>query len=70
MLLVCFVTVSLAKKDDEEYSQAQRDLQTGMAGLKEASNNPALLAQLMRDLQVSFKHCVSCKNLQILAQGF
>jgi hypothetical protein len=52
-MLVCFLTVSFAKKDDEETAQAIKDLQTGMAGLKEASSNPALLAQLMRDLQVS-----------------
>lgn len=38
--------------DDDETAQAIRDLQVGMAGLKEASQNPALLAQLMRDLQV------------------
>jgi hypothetical protein len=51
MLLVCFVTAK--KKDDEDASaQAIRDLQTGMAGLKETGNNPALLAQLMRDMQV------------------
>jgi uncharacterized membrane protein len=35
--------------DDE----ALRDLQIGMQGLKEAANNPELLAQLMHDLQVS-----------------
>jgi hypothetical protein len=29
-----------------------RDLQIGMQGLKEAANNPELLAQLMHDLQV------------------
>ena len=31
---------------------ALRDLQIGMAGLQEASRNPAMLAQLMQDLQV------------------
>ena len=34
-------------------AQAMRDMQAGMAGLKEAANNPAMLAQLMRDLAVS-----------------
>jgi hypothetical protein len=34
--------------DDE----ALRDLHIGMQGLKEAAQNPALLAQLMQDLQV------------------
>jgi len=44
--------VSHAKKDDEDaVARALRDMQAGMAGLKEASNNPAMLAQLMRDLQ-------------------
>ncbi len=51
LLLACLVTTSLAKKEEEE--SALRDLQIGMAGLKEAASNPALLAQLMRDLAVS-----------------
>ena len=38
------------KKDDEE--QALRDVQLGLQGLKEATQNPAMLAQMMRDLQV------------------
>jgi hypothetical protein len=25
---------------------------------------------LLRDLEVSFKNCVSCKKIQILGQGF
>ena len=56
MLVACLFTVSFAKKkdDDDAAARAARDLQMGMAGLKEASQNPALLAQLMRDLQVSF----------------
>merc|ERR1712232_275369 len=41
-----------ARREDEDASaQALKDLHTGMAGLKEATQNPALLAQLMRDLQ-------------------
>lgn len=51
LLLVCFVTSSSAKKEEED--SALRDLQIGMAGLKEAAGNPAMLAQLMRDLAVS-----------------
>jgi len=49
----CLVAVtSGARRDDEDISErALKDLQTGMAGLKEATQNPALLAQLMRDLQ-------------------
>lgn len=35
-------------QSDEE---ALRDLQVGMAGLQEAAKNPALLAQLLQDLQ-------------------
>lgn len=54
LALSCLVTVaSGARRDDEDTSErALKDLQTGMAGLKEATQNPALLAQLMRDLQV------------------
>merc|ERR1712224_1188102 len=50
--LSCLVTVTCARREDEDASaQALKDLHTGMAGLKEATQNPALLAQLMRDLQ-------------------
>lgn len=51
LLLVCVVTTASAANKEEEES-AMRDLQVGMAGLKEAASNPALLAQLMRDLAV------------------
>jgi hypothetical protein len=53
-LLVSVATTAFArKKDDEEAAQqALRDLQIGMNGLKEAGSNPAMLAQMMRDLQV------------------
>ena len=52
--LSCLVSVTYARREDEDASaQALKDLHTGMAGLKEATQNPALLAQLMRDLQVS-----------------
>lgn len=52
VVLACLIAVTCAKKKEEE-DQALKDLYTGMAGLKEASSNPAVLAQLMRDLQVS-----------------
>ena len=51
----CLFAVTGARKNDEDTTaQALLDLQAGMAGLKEATQNPALLAQLMRDLQVRF----------------
>jgi endonuclease/exonuclease/phosphatase family metal-dependent hydrolase len=54
LTISCLFVVSEAKKDDEEATaRAIRDMQAGMAGLQEVSNNPAMLAQLMRDLQVS-----------------
>ena len=56
----CLVVVSDAKKDDDAAAQAVRDMQSGMAGLKEAASNPAMLAQLMRDLAVSAEWIVSC----------
>lgn len=56
MLLACFVAFSVAKKDEEDpTAQAIKDLKLGMAGLKEAASNPAMLAQLMQDMQVSEK---------------
>jgi len=51
VLVVCLLTSTAAKKKDED--DALRDLQMGMQGLKEAASNPALMAQLMRDLAVS-----------------
>lgn len=55
MLVACFVASTDAKKKSEEdpTEQAIKDLKFGMAGLQEAANNPAVLAQLMQDLQVS-----------------
>jgi hypothetical protein len=53
VVLVCLFAVVYAKKKEQE-DQALNDLYMGMAGLKEAAQNPALLAQLMRDLQVSY----------------
>lgn len=50
LAISCLFVASDAKKDDEATAEAIRAMQTGMAGLKEASNNPAMLAQLMRDL--------------------
>jgi hypothetical protein len=52
LIWACLAAVAFAKKKDQE-DQAMKDLYLGMSGLKEASQNPALLAQLMRDLQVS-----------------
>lgn len=36
----------------EKEADAMRDLQLGLQGIQEAAKNPALLAQLMQDLQV------------------
>ena len=52
VVLACATTAFAKKKEEEE--AALRDMHMGMAGLKEAANNPALLAQLMRDMAVSF----------------
>ena len=40
-----------AYAQDKE-AEALRDLQLGLQGIQEAAKNPALLAQLMQDLQV------------------
>lgn len=55
MLLACFVALTAAKKkkDEDATEQAIKDLKLGMAGIQEAASNPAVLAQLMQDLQVS-----------------
>jgi len=52
MLLACFVAVTVAKKDEEDpTAQAIKDMKLGMAGIQDAANNPAVLAQLMKDMQ-------------------
>jgi hypothetical protein len=38
-------------------ADAIRDIQMGMAGMKQAAQDPVLLAQLMQDLQVRFSMC-------------
>lgn len=57
VVLACLVAVAVAKSKEEE-DEAMRDLYTGLAGLKEAASNPEMLAQLMRDLQVSWYRCL------------
>jgi hypothetical protein len=47
VLVACCNSLSRAQNED-----ALRDIQLGMAGLKEAGQDPALLAQLFRDMQV------------------
>lgn len=46
-LLVLLVSFCAAQESD-----TMRDIQLGLQGLKEAGKDPALLAQLMRDMQV------------------
>jgi len=46
---------------DDEAADTMRNVELGMAGLKEATKNPALLAQLMQDLQVR-KGCVLSRS--------
>ena len=48
--LLSLSTLGLAQ--DDAKAQALRDVQIGMQGLMQATEDPALLAQLMRDMQV------------------
>jgi hypothetical protein len=41
------------KKGDPK-EDALRDMKIGMAGIQQAGDDPALLAQLMRDMQVCY----------------
>lgn len=50
MLLLLFATEETWAVDEAE--QAANDFALGLMGLKEAASNPALLAQLMQDMQV------------------
>jgi len=48
-LLLLLVVAFCAAQDAKDTLQ---DIQLGLQGLKEAASNPALMAQLMRDMQV------------------
>jgi len=50
--LFVLLTLGLARAQDG--NDALRDMQIGMQGLMEAQKDPAMLAQLMQDLQVRF----------------
>ena len=50
LLLACAVASPVLAQDPKQ--DALRDLQVGMQGLKQAANDPELLATLMRDLAV------------------
>ena len=63
-LLACIATSVVAKKKEDE-EQALRDVQLGLQGLKEATQNPALLAQMMRDLQVRIGHSSTHSRLSM-----
>lgn len=63
--LLSFSLLFAAPVFAEEEASALRDLQIGMAGLQEAATNPALLAQLMQDLQVRGALQCLCK-IQLL----
>ena len=51
MAVPCFVILS---SDSVSCDDSLRDIQVGMQGLMEASKDPAVLAQLMKDMQVRF----------------
>lgn len=52
--LLSLAVLSAPVLADDAKDDALRNMQIGMQGLKEAANNPQLLAQLMHDLQVCF----------------
>ena len=64
---------------DAEYVRGQdpqadaiRDMQTGMAGLQQAAKDPVLMAQMMQDLNVSYKDFPrkECWNPRIIVKCF
>ena len=40
------------KRGEDKENDAAYDIQTGMAGIQQMAKDPALLAQLMQDMQV------------------
>ena len=55
LVLGLFFTATVSaqnQKQQDATKEALRDMQTGMAGLQQAGEDPALLAQLMQDMQV------------------
>ena len=46
------VLVAFAKAQDDEKTDPLRDVQIGMQGLMQASQDPTMMAQLLQDMQV------------------
>lgn len=49
--LFSFLLLLLAFCASQQYKDTLQDIQLGLQGLKEAASNPALMAQLLRDMQ-------------------
>jgi hypothetical protein len=52
--LLAVATTCHAQDKKVDPAQAMRDMQIGMSGLKQAGEDPEMLAQLMRDMQVRY----------------
>lgn len=48
------VSAAEYKRGENKEQDALYDIQTGMAGMQQAAKDPALLAQLIQDMQVRF----------------
>ena len=59
LLSVCllFSNSVFADRGEDKDADALYDVQLGMAGLKQASKDPTLLAQMIQDMQVSGLSC-------------
>ena len=54
IVLICMVGTAwmVVAQEEDPQAEALRTMQIGMQGLMQAGQDPALLAQLMQDLQV------------------
>lgn len=68
--LLAVATTCHAQDKKVDPAQAMRDMQIGMSGLKQAGEDPEMLAQLMRDMQVRYCYCYVTVELCCVALRF
>lgn len=63
---ILFICVSLLSVSPLCFAQedAERNIMMGMQGLAEAAKDPALLAQLVKDMQVSPSTCAEISTVE------
>ena len=54
---MCLTTTTVAQQQQEHHHDPLRDIQIGMQGLAQAGKDPAMMAQMLQDMQVRIVLC-------------